>query len=409
MAASQSGSQRRAHRLTRDEQVFGLALVAIAVHVIVAGSAARLALLAAPAALPLFLLYRARGRPTRVLLAGAIGAAAAAPALAHHLPRLALASAHADDWSGVLLAAAGLSLIVLAFWQALRGTRLRAKLLAIPVLLVLAQWYAVPLVIAGLATNATHPTAPSARTLGIAGARDVRVPALDGVRLSAWYVPSRNGAAVILMHGSHSTRAATIPQLRLLAGAGYGVLALDARGHGGSEGQTNALGWNATADVSGAFDFLRRAPGVNPDRIAALGLSMGAEQALRATAAGVPLAAVVADGAGASTSGDSRLAEPGALPRSVSWVTMRAVELFSGEDEPPSLQHVLGGVRTPVLLIASGAPHEYRIDRAYRDRIGRSAALWHVADAGHTRALATHPAAYREHVLGFLRESLTGR
>jgi hypothetical protein len=70
---------------------------------------------------------------------------------------------------------------------------------------------------------------------------------------------------------------------------------------------------------------------------------------------------------------------------------------------------VLGLVRTPVLLIASSAPHEYRIDRAYRDRIGRSAALWHVPDAGHPRALATHPAAYREQVLGFLRESLTAR
>jgi len=408
MAASEQGSQSRAAgSLTRDERIFGLALLAIASHVAVTGRA-DLALIFLPAGPLLFLIYRARGRPIRALLAGVIGAAAAAPALAHHLPRLVLARAHPDDWSGLLLAAAGIALIALGLWLALRGTRLGTKLLAIPVVLVLVQWYAIPVVTAGLATNTTHPRVASASTLGLPGARDVSLKALDGVRLSGWYVPSRNGAAVILMHGSHGTRAATLPQLRLLVRAGYGVLALDARGHGGSEGQTNALGWNATADVAGALDFLRRMPGVNPDRIAALGLSMGAEQALRATAAGVPLAAVVADGAGASTTGDSRLAEPGALPQSVSWVTMRAVELFSDEDEPPPLQRVLGSVHTPVLLIASGAPHEYRIDRAYRDRIGRPAVLWHLADAGHTRTLATHPAAYRERVLGFLRESLTG-
>jgi hypothetical protein len=236
MAASEQGSQSRAAgRLTRDERIFGLTLLAIASHVAVTGSA-DLALILLPAGPLLFLIYRARGRPARALLAGVIGAVAVAPALAHHLPRLVLASAHPDDWSGVLLAAAGIALIALAVSLALRGTRLRAKLLAIPVLLVLVQWYAIPLVTAGLATNTTHPAAPSARSLGIAGARDVRVTASDGVRLSGWYVPSRNGAAVILMHGSHGTRAATNPQLRLLARAGYGVLAPDARGHGRSEG-----------------------------------------------------------------------------------------------------------------------------------------------------------------------------
>jgi pimeloyl-ACP methyl ester carboxylesterase len=324
MATFEPGLRSRATRLAGDEQIFGLALLAIALHALVASGSARLALLAVPLAPPLFVLYRSRGRLVRALLAGAIGLGVAAPGLAHHLPRLVLASAHADDYSGVLLALAGTALVALAFHTALRGTRARLKLLAIPTLLVLGQWYAIPLVTAGLATNTTHARVASASTLGLPGARDVSLTALDGVRLAGWYVPSRNGAAVILLHGSHGTRAGTIHQLRLLAGAGYGVLAVDARGHGRSEGQTNALGWKATPDVAGAVDFLRRMPGVNPQRIAAFGLSMGAEEALRASAEGVPLAAVVADGAGASTTGDGRIAEQGALPQSVSWVTMRA-------------------------------------------------------------------------------------
>ena len=80
-----------------------------------------------------------------------------------------------------------------------------------------------------------------------------------------------------------------------------------------------------------------------PRRIAAFGLSMGAEESLRAAADGVPLAAVVADGAGASTLGDAELAPDGIRPVfvSVTWLTMRATTLASGESEPAPLKDVL--------------------------------------------------------------------
>jgi dienelactone hydrolase len=146
---------------------------------------------------------------------------------------------------------------------------------------------------------------PPATTLGYPGAREVTFTTPDGVRLAAWYVPGHNGAGVILMHGSHGDRTSELPYLRFLAEAGYTVLAVDARGHGESGGETNALGWHGDRDVAGAFRFLTHQSGIDPHRIAGLGLSMGAEELLRAAAGGVPLAAVVADGAGASTSTDS--------------------------------------------------------------------------------------------------------
>src|SRR5581483_9679522 len=98
----------------------------------------------------------------------------------------------------------------------------------------------------------------------------------DGVRLSGWYVPGRTGGAVVLLHGSHGTRADTTAQLRLLHRAGFAVLAFDARGHGESGGATNALGWRGDRDVAGAVRFLRGRRGIDPARIGALGLSMGA-------------------------------------------------------------------------------------------------------------------------------------
>jgi dienelactone hydrolase len=161
--------------------------------------------------------------------------------------------------------------------------------------------------------------------------------------------------------------------------------------------------------VAGAFDFVRRQPGVNPARIATLGLSMGGEEALRAAGDGTPLAAVVADGAGASTTGDQRLTDSGLVPQSVSWLTTRAVEIFSGDSEPQPLASIVRRIRVPVLLIASNAKNERTTDETFRSRIGSRATLWYVPDAAHTEAIARHPALYRERVTSFLDSALPGR
>jgi pimeloyl-ACP methyl ester carboxylesterase len=197
--------------------------------------------------------------------------------------------------------------------------------------------------------------------------------------------------------------------MRLLARAGYAVLSFDARGHGESGGRTNALGWAGSDDVAGAVSFVRTQTGIDPQRVAALGLSMGAEEALRAASGGVALSAVVADGAGASTTGDNSLQSPGALPRSVSWATMRAVELFGGGAEPRSLRSVVHEVRSPTLLIASNRAGELEVDTAFTEAIGEGATLWHVSDAGHTKALERHPHLYADKVLTFLHAALRQR
>jgi hypothetical protein len=133
---------------------------------------------------------------------------------------------------------------------------------------------------------------------------------------------------------------------------------------------------------------------------------MGAEEGLRAAGDGVALAALVADGAGASTTGDSSLTESGPIPRSVEWAGMRAVEAFSGDSEPPPLARTVARIRVPALLIASNARDELALDRAYARRIGAGAEVWHVPDAVHTKALERHPAAYAARVSHFLGAAL---
>jgi pimeloyl-ACP methyl ester carboxylesterase len=302
-----------------------------------------------------------------------------------------------------------LVIAVAAAWGLRRLLRGRPRWLQAAVwvvaVLVAAQWLVLPFVSALVALHAPSATPARAATLGLPGAADVRLAAADGTPLAGWWVPAGDGAAVVLLPGAHDTRTDVVGHLRLLHGAGFAVLAVDPRGHGASGGRPNALGWAGADDVAGAVAYVR-ARGIAADRIGALGLSMGAEEALRAAATGSGLRAVVADGAGASTAGDRALVEDGLPARSVAWMTSRMTELLGGRGEPPPLRDLVGRIRVPVLLIASGADDEAAIDRAYAARIGPGATVWEIPAAAHTRGLDTEPDAYRARVVAFLRRAL---
>ena len=117
------------------------------------------------------------------------------------------------------------------------------RLLAIPAALALLWFVVFPLTMAVFATNRPPGALGSATpaSYGLAY-RDVAFRTADGVRLSAWYLPPRNGAAVLLLPGAGSTRAAVLGQGAVLARHGYGALLLDGRGHGRSGGHTMDFG-----------------------------------------------------------------------------------------------------------------------------------------------------------------------
>ena len=93
---------------------------------------------------------------------------------------------------------------------------------------------------------------------------EVRIDSSGGRTVSAWYVPSRNGAAVLVGHGSGGSRERVLEEIRLLAKHGYGVLAFDLHGNGESSGHSNGLGDNAQPAVDAALDYLE--PARRPDR-----------------------------------------------------------------------------------------------------------------------------------------------
>jgi hypothetical protein len=240
-------------------------------------------------------------------------------------------------------------------------------------------------------------------SLGLAH-RDVSFRASDGIRLSGWYVPSRNGAAIVLVHGGGGDRTGTVRHARMLAHAGYGVLLYDARGRGRSSGRENAAGWRWDRDVRGAVDYLGR-HGVR--RIGAMGLSTGAEAVVAEAAYDARVRAVVADGVQGRTPADARHLHTGdrALLEPVLAVANAEIGAVSGEHQPQPLDGLVRRVAAtrPLLLIAT-VPLERNLDEAYTH--GTSAQLWELPRVGHTGGLLSRPAAYQRHVLRLLGTAL---
>ena len=149
-----------------------------------------------------------------------------------------------------------------------------------------------PFLLSYALTHAARASVPAAN-LG-SPHENVAFTTADGLRLRGWYVPSKNGAAVIAFPGRKGTQGPA----RILARHGYGVLLFDRRGEGESDGDPNAFGWGGHRDVAAAVRFLRRRPDVEKDRIGGIGLSVGGEMMLESAAKSRGLRAVVSEGAG---------------------------------------------------------------------------------------------------------------
>jgi pimeloyl-ACP methyl ester carboxylesterase len=235
----------------------------------------------------------------------------------------------------------------------------------------------------------------------------VALKGADGVTLRGWYVPSRNGAAVLALHGTGSNRLGVARHARLLAGHGYGVLALDLRGHGESGGRSTSVPWRLDDDLDAALDWLEARPDVHGGRIGALGVSLGGEVALQLAARRTDLRAVVAEGVMGGPVADARGAhlDPASLVQIGALAGVTSL-LAGGGPPAPDADLVARVAPRPLLLISSGRSSEAAEGRAFARRGGASTALWNLPGASHGGALGTDPAGYEQRVVGFLDRAL---
>ncbi|QNN54273.1 alpha/beta hydrolase [Nocardioides mesophilus] len=316
---------------------------------------------------------------------------------------------------GFALLATGLMLLGYAGVVAWRGLHRWWRLVLVPAtLLVLVVAFAVSLSVAATVVPPTELGSSTPADQGLPY-REVGFTTGDGVRLSGWFVPSRNGAAVVVMHGAGSTRTATLAQAGVLGRHGYGLLIVDARGHGRSGGRGMDFGWYGDPDTTAALGYLVRRPGVDPDRIGVLGLSMGGEEAVGAAAADPRIRAVVAEGVTARTAADRDTWLPGgvagAITRGFDAMTYGFTDLLTPARPPTTLRTAVGSATgTSFLLVTAGAePDEKLAAEALQGAAPERVDVWTVPDAAHTGGLAAAPVQWRQRVLAFLDQALGTR
>lgn len=240
------------------------------------------------------------------------------------------------------------------------------------------------------------------------GFEQVSLTSEDGISLEAWYRPPENGAAIILLHGAGASRESLRPYLSMLVHHGYGVLALDLRGHGASGGKTNRLGWQGTQDVGAAVDFLKGRSEIQA--IGGLGLSMGGEALLGAAADHPEILAIAADGATRrSTAELLALESERPLVRNfTARIMYAAVQLLSGDPPPrPLLDSMLATESTRFLLIAAGGNAlETAFNQLFARALGSRASLWIAPAAEHMQAFSLYPDEYEQRLNDFFLSEL---
>jgi pimeloyl-ACP methyl ester carboxylesterase len=314
-----------------------------------------------------------------------------------------------------VLTIGGLVLVVHGSRRLLGGRRWPTQTgggVLVGLLVAVSAWLVAP----SIAATNVPPSELGARPLdrGLE-ANDVVVTTTDGVSLAGWLLPAEHGAAVVLLHGAGSTRSDVLDQATVLHRHGYGVLMIDARGHGESGGRAMDFGWYGDLDIAAATGYLADEGEIDPARIGVVGMSMGGEEAIGAAATDPLIGAVVAEGATGRTATDKAWLSDeygwrGALQEQIEKAQYWVADYLTAAAPPAALRSAIASSDgTPFLLVAAGDVEEETAAATYMasaapDRV----TVWTVDGASHTGGLDTAPDDWEDRVIGFLDRHLRG-
>lgn len=232
----------------------------------------------------------------------------------------------------------------------------------------------------------------------------------DGYILSGWYVPTRNRAVILLLHGRGGSRVDMLPYAVFLAEQGYGLLLIDNRAHGESTGEKFAYAvWH---DVEAAATYLHQKQDVK--KVGIFGSSQGGVVGILGAARTLGIEAVVADGLGVVGWEDYP-------PRQtiVDWLyipyDVASYLSFRWASESTDLLSLKESVRRinprPILLITAGAvdtisEFERKVTYGVYATAGEQKDLWIVPDTIHCSGLATHADEYKSRLIMFFNRTL---
>ncbi len=239
---------------------------------------------------------------------------------------------------------------------------------------------------------------------------DVSFQADDGITLRGWYIPSQNGAVIIVAHGLGGSRTGMLPLANVLAKHGYGILVYDLRAHGASDGTIFGYGWR---DVLAASNYLRKVVGIDSKRIGMYGSSLGGVMAVQAAARDTNIAALAADGIGATTLDDfpprTSLLDWLFIPYDVA--SIATIQLSTGESLMSMHEAARHIAPRPILLITSAETDgalktEHDITLSVYDAAAQPKSFWEIPGVGHTGGFGAFPQEYEARLVTFFDSAL---
>ena len=282
-------------------------------------------------------------------------------------------------------------------------------------ILIVLAWALAPAIRGVFLVRRTATGPSSIATVADLPAESVAFTASDGVPLAGSYValPAPRGIFV-LVHGFKTDRREMADRAAMLVREGFSVLLYDSRGCGESGG-VFGVGATEDRDIVGAVSFLRSEAKPGAEHVFVLGISLGAGDALLATAEDERIQGVIADSAWA----DERvqLARMSSVPIGplaipvlpyepalVAWLIDGRLEDARPRDAVPRI-----GPRWIEFIHSAdddNATTPLAEVRSMLASAGPNADLWVVARGGHAGAFAAEPDTYRSEIRAFLGAAL---